>query len=157
MRDRSHEFPPLAREQLAARASLTTATVIALVSRVSRTARGESQRATARRRGWSPSQVARSETDAGSLRLRDVLAIVAESPYELSLTLDGEVVPAEHWSCAQLLARDEGGRRLPPHHHVTRIGSMAPTWWYTRHGWGVDEPLWTWFTRYPEDDPPDAA
>ena len=157
MRDRSHESPPLAREQLAARAALDLTTAIALVSRAVRAQRGESQRATAARRGWSVARTARSETDAGSLRLADVLTILDESPFDLAVVRDGEVVPAESWSCAELLARDEGGRRLPAHHTISRVDRVAATWWYTRHGWGVDEPLWTWFRRYPDDDPPTAA
>ncbi|QKE83807.1 helix-turn-helix transcriptional regulator [Arthrobacter sp. NEB 688] len=119
--------PTVARELHAARVALTVAHEVGVALRTHRRGLGLGQRAYARHRGWSTSHVARLETDAGDLRLTDVVAALGPTEYRLALCHRGHPEPdpdtppvalavpvaPTRWPPAELLALGRPGSRDP--------------------------------------------
>lgn len=138
-------FPTFIDELQAARASVDLPGLIAVVLRRWRRATGRSQRAAAQAVDVAASRWARAETDAASLKLGDVLALVRASGHDLVVvSLDGgtPLRPGD-LTKEELLARRAGGGRFSATSEVVQL-TGEPRWMaergrpYQTHG-----PQWT--------------
>lgn len=103
------------------RAGITLGQRIGLVLRRHRREHRRSQRETAQEAGWSRSAFARAEVDASALSLHKVETLLSLTGHRLAIIRDtGETAIALgeeddlSWGVPDLVARDAGGRRLPP-------------------------------------------
>lgn len=145
---RGPSVPTMARELREARARLHLGQRVGLVLRRYRRSHALSQRALAVEVGWSRSGLARVEVDASALSLRTAddllrrvghrLAIVADTGSATGLGED----PDHAWGAADLLARDAGGRRLPP---VDGVLHRSPTDCRVGTITGCHEEPWIWW------------
>lgn len=119
---RGYSIPLKAQELEAARAKLTMATRLGLVTRRYRRERRLSQRALAAELGWSSSAVGRAEVDASKLTLEALEHVLAFTGHRLAF-LPSSVGPIESlgedsdhtWGVPEVVARNAAGRRLPPY------------------------------------------
>lgn len=104
------------------------ALLVSLAIRAHRRALGLSQRGYAEHRGLPKSHVARLESDAGAIRLADVLQALAATGYHLRL-VDDACGTEPRWISTELAARDRIGRRFPAHRTV-QASPTGPRWWW---------------------------
>ena len=140
-------WPTFAAELVEARACLQLPDEVGLAIRADRRRLGLSQRAYATRRRLTAAMVARLETRAAELKLRDVIRGLEGTDFVLCLCRrvdGGEVaattmapptwtatpVPPSFWPRAELLARVRSGtRRFPAHHPAWQV-DRPPLWWW---------------------------
>lgn len=140
--------PLRTRDVAAARAKLGLTAKVGLVVRRYRRQQLLSQRSLADRLGWHHSTLTRAEGDASALTLRKVERLLRETGHRLAIVpvaIDvarplGED-PDEAWGVPDLLAMDEGGRRLPPYGQVTWNSDLDRRLYAPSVG---HEAEWTW-------------
>lgn len=113
--------PTMGRQLALARAQLDLGARLGLVVRRYRRAHAMSQRELADHLGWHCSTLSRAERDASSLTVRKAQQILRHVGYRLAIVPDTPAAgrslgedPDTVWDVTDLVARDGGGRRLPP-------------------------------------------
>jgi transcriptional regulator with XRE-family HTH domain len=138
-------------ERSAAAEGYDVRAAITMAVRADRRRLGLDQRGYAALKGWSKSQLARLESDPGSIRLVQVLQVLDGTGFGLGVhatvdgpdpddggpaaagvAVEGPPLEAEDWPVAELLARTGAGARFPANKAVRRVGYGGPAW-FRRH------------------------
>lgn len=150
-------YPTFAVELLRARAALTVVEEVGLALRAHRRTLALPQRGYATLRGWSKTHVARLESDAGSVRLADVVTALAGTGYAVGLyrvttpadeNVSARVLPGS-WPRTELVARVRDGSRRFPGHRETRQVTVPPPWWFCSESTRSDTEEPQWYARGP--------
>ncbi|KRE37055.1 hypothetical protein ASG73_12175 [Janibacter sp. Soil728] len=140
---RGRSLPTKTAQMEDARSRIVTSRRVGLVSRRFRRLARLSQRELAAELGWSHTSVGRMEKDAATMPLGKIEALLQRAGYRFAIVAKDAATPTEAsddlWEAADLIARDQAGRRPSP------LGSVT---WHPPEDLRQDSSLrgreWTW-------------